>query len=139
MPDLTESDRIALRAITAGTEACCRTEVLAFRLGLGPLVAGELLTRLESAGLVECWRPKLHPRLALWTLTPLAAEAIGVHLVECGVDELWRWDTVEHDEPPSRQPSDPALDGHPPRPDLVSLLGLEAPATPARRKAWRPA
>ena len=60
----------------------------------------------------------------LWTLTPLAAELIEVQLVESGPDELWKWDTHARS---SHQPRDPALTGSPPRPDFVSVLGLEAP------------
>ena len=91
---------------------------------MGPTQAGLLLADLAARGLVQCWRPPSNPQLDLWTLTPLAAALLEVQLVESGPDELWKWDTHARS---SHQPRDPALTGSPPRPDFVSVLGLEAP------------
>lgn len=135
---LCECDRLVLRVVASGGEAVRRTAVVAFELGVSPAVALEVLTRLESRGLVERWTPRLNPGLELWTLSPLSAELLHVHLVEHGLDELWRWDDADRAEPPSRCGRDPSLDGHPPRPDLISVLGLEAPVPRRQRRKDRP-
>ena len=59
-----------------------------------------------------------------------------MQLVESGPDELWKWDTHARS---SHQPRDPGPDGfNPPRPDFVSILGLEAPVVvPATKKRKR--
>ena len=141
--DLPEPDLQVLRAVASGPEACRRTAVIGWELGLGHDCTERYLRALEDRGLLDCWRPTLNPRLELWTLSPLGAELLHVHLVETGVDELWRWNDDGSDPPPARQLRDPGLDGHPypdPGERIVTRLGLEVPRTPRprRRGAGRP-
>ena len=81
--ELSEAERGTLAVIVSGKMAWSS----------GPELAGqghppEALRALEAAGLVERWTLA---RELTWTLTPIAAQALGVELAEVGYQEDPRW------------------------------------------------
>ncbi|WP_422930851.1 hypothetical protein [Singulisphaera sp. PoT] len=81
--ELSEAERGTLAVIVGGKLAWSSAQDLASQ-GHPP----EVLGALEAAGLVERWTLA---RELTWTLTPIAAQALEVELVEVGYQEDPRW------------------------------------------------
>lgn len=94
----------------------------------------DLLADLDVAGWLEVWEQEGEPSV---TLSALAAERLGVRLVECGPDQTPRWWPIGEPEPPQprarhvcvseRSASFEFLIDPGPRPDeLAAMLDLSA-------------
>lgn len=96
----------------------------------GPTLA--VIESLAREGLVEVWSLAWRPEPFV-TLTPLAAELMGLDLVELGHDSVPTWRDRAAAPTPIREPRDPALDGRPYPRDVVERLGSLTPPPPPKR------
>ena len=116
-----------LKALAAGELAWRRSAEVAFAMGWGPASAEVVLEALEHEGLVERWAVEWRPD-PWWTLTPLAAELLGLVLVESGPAELPRWQAATDPLPPVHQPRQ--VVGQTVDSDLFARCGLIPPPPP---------
>src|SRR5262249_4790366 len=98
MNDLPESRRRLLATMVDAPIAWITPEALAERLGWDLSSTTDLLAELDVSGWVEVWERDDGPNV---TLTGLAAERLGVHLVEVGLEESPRWWPIGDPEPPA--------------------------------------
>lgn len=98
MYELPETWLTLLRAIIAAPNAWPTPSQLAQDLGWELSATVDLLADLDVAGWVVVWDRDEGPSV---TLTSLAAERLGVHLVETGPEEEPRWWPVGDPEPPA--------------------------------------
>jgi hypothetical protein len=97
MPDLPDNRMAVLNALTEGPEAWKSPQELAGMLGISAVEAEDLLCELDLAGLLEIWETDDGP---LVMLSPLAAERLGVRLVEVGAAGTPRWALSGDPDPP---------------------------------------
>jgi hypothetical protein len=96
MVELTEAWRGVLEALASGQLAWQSPAELADRLGREVEETTDLLCDLDVAGWLEVWESETG---TLVTLSPLAAERLGVRLIESGPDATPRWSPVGEPEP----------------------------------------
>jgi hypothetical protein len=123
---LADEDRAALAAIVEGPLAWCDPTLVAIATAHGREPTVARLERLAGAGWVAWWR--LPGRPAAVTLTPYAAAALHVAIVETGMAELPRWKGADHGHDHEGTPEPHSSRA---RPDFLAAAGLPAPRRPA--------
>jgi hypothetical protein len=134
--DLPELARRALEAIVESPLAWCDATLVAIATAHGLAPTLDRLADLTRQGWVAPW-PLPGNRVA-FTLTPLAARRLRVHLVETGIAELPHWSAADkaHHERDPVEPRSPRT-----RPDFLTAAHLPpariARPAPTPRRARR--
>ena len=97
MTALTDAGRALIEALIEAPLAWSSPRELARRTRTGPDEVLDLVAVLEEAGWLEGWDREVD---AVVTLTPWAAELLGVRIVEVGESELPRWARADQPDPP---------------------------------------
>lgn len=87
-----------LNTLVEGKDVWMSPVTLATTLGLTSEQTEDLLCELDLGGWLELWETEDGP---LVTLSPLAAERLGVRLVEVGVNATPRWACLGDPDPPA--------------------------------------
>ena len=93
MVGLGELERLGtvLRAIVDGARVSSSASEIGALIGESIEYVDQSLTCLLNDGLVDCWGD---PGQVVWTLTPIAAEGLRVHIVEYGLTGRSRWEGI---------------------------------------------